>query len=481
MLTLDTIGGSTSYLTASNVDTLAAQYKASLSTPETAWKNQQTSITARLSVLATLRSKLSALSDTAGNLASAGSLSSLKSYNATSSNASVLSATVDSTADVAAHAIQVSQLAKNDIVYSNRITSGATSIADATGAGTMTFHINVNSVDTPVNVAIKAGDTNKTILDNIVTAINGTSSGVRAFTVADTATTEKLVISGSATGTSNAIVLSDTSGALLAGLGLSASVLTNRTASTATNGGYANSDSSKLDAKFNVDGIDIVRETNSVNDVIKGVTLNLAGVQSATDQPVTLSVGANEDAIKSEINQFISNYNDALSYLNAKTSIDPTTYVRQILAGDAMFNGLRYDMRVVVGGVVSGLPQGDPTMLADIGITAGEDGTLSLSDSTKLETALSNGPGKVAALFNSSTGIAKLLQTKLDTFVNVSGALDRETDSLNDQMTYLTTRIKNFDARVSVQVDKYRRDLQTLIATLTEMQQQQSTLSMILG
>ena len=272
-----------------------------------------------------------------------------------------------------------------------------------------------------------------------------------------------------------------TSRTLLASLGLSGDVIATRRASTATAAGYGQSVTSKLDATFNLDGVEIVRGTNAVADVLKGVTLSLTAVQSATDQPVSLTVGGDNTAIKKQISDFITNYNDALGYLNSKMSIDPQTHVGQILAGDTMFNGLRYELRAAAGSLVTGLGDGAPAMLRDLGITSSANGTLTLSDSTKLDTALNGGPSRVAALFNAANGIAVKLKSKLDGFVKNSGVMDRETNTLNNQNKDLTTRITNFNKQLTKKADRYRLDLENLIAAVTSMQEQQASLATIIG
>ena len=48
------------------------------------------------------------------------------------------------------------------------------------------------------------------------------------------------------------------------------------------------------DASFAVDGIAITKPTNTVSDVIPGVTLNLTGT-TAAGSPTTLTIGVNTD------------------------------------------------------------------------------------------------------------------------------------------------------------------------------------------
>jgi flagellar hook-associated protein 2 len=445
------------------------------------WSAKQTTINARLSVLSTLKTKLQALSDAAKDLAAPGSLSGLSIFTVSSSNASIVTGTANADADVATHTLLVTQLAKRDVIHTDRLVSDVTTVSDGEGAGTKTIRVSVNGISTDVNIALQAGDTNKSVLSKIAAALNSSSSSVSASVIADTATTQKLVIASKTSGSTNAVSLADVTGTLLTSLGLSSDVISTRRASTSTAAGYGQSDSTKLNAMFTLDDVEIIRGSNTVADVLKGVTLNLTSVQSAADQPVSLSVGGDNTAIKKKITDFISTYNDTLGFLNSKMSIDKQTHARQILAGDTMFNSLRYDLRKAVGSFVKDLGISAPAMLRDVGITASADGTLTLSDSTKLDSALVGGPARLAALFNATNGIALQLKTKLSGFVKTSGVMDRETDSLNSQNTGLTNRIATFNKQLTKKADKYRWDLENLIASATAMQEQQATLASLIG
>ena len=74
-----------------------------------------------------------------------------------------------------------------------------------------------------------------------------------------------------------------------------------------------------------VDGVGVTRDSNTVSDVLTGVTLNLVGQQASGDNPVSLVVSADTNAISSDVQNFVTNYNTALSYLNSQTAINAST------------------------------------------------------------------------------------------------------------------------------------------------------------
>ncbi len=67
------------------------------------------------------------------------------------------------------------------------------------------------------------------------------------------------------------------------------------------------------DAKFTIDGASYVRTSNTVDDVLAGVTLNLQGVSSSN---VTLSITADTDTSLDAIATFVAEYNKVIEKLS---------------------------------------------------------------------------------------------------------------------------------------------------------------------
>ncbi len=463
----------------SQVDQLVAQYRASVRKPIVATENKKLNLNNRLTVLSDLRTKLTTLQSTIDDLSKTGSESTINAFAVSSSNADVATGTATSLAGESSHALKVTQLAKNDTIVSNRLTSSATSIITAQGAGTKSFSITINGKTTNVSVNLVAGETNSSILSKITTAINDSDAEVSASSVVDTTSTKRLMLVSKTTGAEQAISLSNISGTLLDDLGLTSSVLTGRTQSTSTTAGYSNTSIASLNSKFNVDGIDFEKSTNSVTDVLTGLTLNFAGIQTESDAPVLLTVAADKTKIKEKINKFITDYNSVMSYLKAKTSTDAANNSRQVLAGDSTFVGLKIDLRNIASGTVSSVLTGNPKMLTDLGIAIARDGSLSLKNPDLLDTKLSSVTA-VADIFNSTGGVATRIQTVLKRMLSASaGQMDVATKTTSTQITNYTDQIARFDKRLDKHVEKYRDDFLRLQAVMAQVSQQQSIISSI--
>ncbi|HXF99322.1 MAG TPA: flagellar filament capping protein FliD [Bacteroidota bacterium] len=464
----------------SQIAALVEQYRLSISKPARRLEDRRTTLNTRLSVLAELRSKLTALHTLAKDLKATGSLSKFSVFSVESSLPTIVTGTATSTAAPGTHTLLVTQLAKADTVISSQLSASATGIADTEGAGTKTIRITVNGVSTDVSFAIEAGQSNETVLNNVAAAINAASgAGVTASVVADTTGTRRLVLTSKQTGSTNAVSLQDVSGTVLATIGLGADVITNRTASSGTAGGYLYSSVDLLDAKFKLDGIDIVRGTNSVSDVLTGVTLDLKATQAPTDTPVTLKIGTDKEKVQTTIQDFIKAYNEALTFLRSKTSVNPDNKTREILASDQVFKDLWIRMRAIVGGVVSSVTTGNPSLLSEIGIKAASDGTLSLSDTAAFEDALLSDVRKVSDLFNSSNGIAVQLSDLVSLFTSSGGQIDIVQNGTQDQLTSIKAALQRTNAQIDRRVEAFRIQFEALQNALNRITLQSQAISRI--
>ena len=73
------------------------------------------------------------------------------------------------------------------------------------------------------------------------------------------------------------------------------------------------------DARLSIDGIEITRKENSIDDLVPGVTLNLRG---ESEKDVTLNIRPDREMIKDRIISFIGTYNRLQAELSILTSTD---------------------------------------------------------------------------------------------------------------------------------------------------------------
>jgi flagellar hook-associated protein 2 len=135
-----------------------------------------------------------------------------------------------------------------------------------------------------------------------------------------------------------------------------------------------------------VDGVSYQRASNSMSDVIPGVTLDL----KKADPGALISLGATRPtgAITSTMTDFVAAMNDLKKTLASARS---STNARAVFELERRLSRL-------IGQPLTSSTNG-PRSMADLGVTTNRDGSLTL-DSKKLEAALKSWPDAVEAIFN---------------------------------------------------------------------------------
>jgi flagellar hook-associated protein 2 len=294
----------------------------------------------------------------------------------------------------------------------------------------------VNYTAQGASISVEATDSLNAIAAKINDGTYGEGSGVVASVV-----DRQLVLTSSTTGASHTISAQDSSGTVLQSLG----VLTGT-------GTYKNVMQTALDAVFTVNGLSVTRSQNTgLTDVITGVTLNLAA--DSPSKSATLNVSSDMTAAKSAIQTFIDQMNSVQTYLEEKTAITSfndgisTTYTRGTLADDNVFGDLRSDLFMAfMNPVTSGTYQS----LRDIGLTINDSLQVTISDSSKLETALSTNLDGVTALMDQVMGT---MESKLTRFTGVSGGetgyLDQAISNFSTELSGMNLEIKDMSARLN--------------------------------
>lgn len=415
-----------------DINTLVTQLVSSEGQPAfNAIERQETAANARLSGLGTLKSALSGFQTVVSTLKD-GTL--FKTHQATSSDESILKVTAGAGSVAGIHSIEVTQLAKKQ----NSITTAEfANSADIVGTGSLTFSaasgatfdLTVDASNNSLSAlrdAINSASSNSFVTASIINVDNATSTG----------TISKLVLTAKDAGSTNAFTVtgSDDDG-VDDDSGLSRLFTSQLNAQTVAS-----------DAVIKVDGQTATRSSNSMTDVLQGVTLDLQKAQVGTK--IDVNVSLDNESIGKTIGNFVTAYNK----LHATTkslgqyggSTDGSGSGNGALIGDSTLRLAATQIRQLSANSVSS-GAGDYNSLAMIGIKIDKDGVMSL-DSTQLNKALSANLQSVSEVFTSSDGVATRLDSKLNEFLQSGGPLDSQQTSLNKQLSTLSNR------RLDVQV-----------------------------
>lgn len=122
-------------------------------------------------------------------------------------------------------------------------------------------------------------------------------------------------------------------------------------------------------AVFKLDGVTITRESNTVNDLIDGITFSLKQ-PIANTTPITLSVSADTDIVTNAINAFADVYNE-LRVFQAKQNErgdDGLPTETAVLANDPTLRSIVTSVTDEITAMVKGITGGNPAALTDIGV-----------------------------------------------------------------------------------------------------------------
>jgi flagellar hook-associated protein 2 len=262
-------------------------------------------------------------------------------------------------------------------------TVSSTYLADATTAPVGQGDLTLTTSNGTATLTIDASNDN---LDGLAAAITGAGLGLTASVTTD-ANGSYLVVADSGGGTPSFTLTP----AADAQAGLS------RFAYGGTPPAQMTQAQAARDAVIRMDGVDITRASNSIDDVIDGVTLNLVSAQPGTT--VTLGASRPTAAIGQAVSDFVAAFNELKSQIDtatasASTSSDGTAGA---LYGNAGIREMQRQLSRLSSTVLN--TSGGPQTLAEIGVATNRDGTLSL-DQNQLNKALATYPDAVEAMFN---------------------------------------------------------------------------------
>jgi flagellar hook-associated protein 2 len=142
------------------------------------------------------------------------------------------------------------------------------------------------------------------------------------------------------------------------------------------------------DARVTVDGAVITKDSNTITDIIEGVTLNLVG--ASDDTTVTLKVERDIASIKSTIQGMANSYNSVMGYINTQFSYDEDEEeVGGVLFGDGTLRSVKSELINTVTETVTGLSS-DYNRLALIGITLDDSVNMTIDDDDLTEALETN-------------------------------------------------------------------------------------------
>jgi flagellar hook-associated protein 2 len=274
-------------------------------------------------------------------------------------------------------------------------------------------------------------------LNDVVQKINNASGPLTASILTAGPSTVRLLLSSRASGEVGRIVAE--------GEGVGMSLATTAAARNAVIAVGASSDAG---------GTLVQSSTNDFEEVISGLKLTVAGVDSS---PVQVSVTKNSSSIEKNLQLFVDQFNKVVEKLDKETLFDAENKITGQLFGSGEALRIEQTMTNLVSARTFGT--GKVQSLADLGITLGENGKLSF-DKTRLNRILESNTSDVEAYFTKeNTGFAARAKKTMDSLVAVrtgalvvrSEALQRRVEDGSQRVEFLTGRLNAERTRLEKQ------------------------------
>ncbi|WP_287927367.1 flagellar filament capping protein FliD [Diaphorobacter sp.] len=423
-------------------------------------------IDTKISSFGQIKSAMSALHEAARNLTS---VDTWRSKQITTGDKTAVTGAATSTAAAANFSLEVQSLARGQSLASGTFASGATMGAagqitlqkgrwDASGTG---FTAGSSS---PVTLSISATDT----LSDVAAKITQSGSGITAVVVKG-AQGDQLLVRGNETGTENGFSMSASGGGALSGLAYDQNGQTMTRTAAAAN------------AEFTIDGLAVTSATNTAQDVVPGVTLNLLRTTTA---PVEVSVGTDKDALKDKVKAFQEAFNKLNSLLGSLSAYDAgkESGEQAPLLGESVVRSLQNTLRGMVQQTL-----GDGSSLTSIGLEMKLDGGMRnpslMLDTKKLDAALSD-PVKLENLL-AGDGATEGLISRVRDFAfaanSVDGDLSTRTKGLESTKKSNQSAIEAMDTRLQQRQANMLKQYQALDAKMAGMSSLGSFISAQVG
>lgn len=377
------------------------------------------------------------------------------------SDSDTLTATVSSKASVGLNTVKVNNIAYRDNLISNQL-----QLDQAFGSGTFNFTISSGESTANIEIELDGDETNEEVMKKIASAVNSNDElDITAAYIKDTNSTGRLSFTSNNTGADNKVVI--TGDDALKTFGIHQSQLSNgdtgRTLVGDTSAGYKYADVVDLNSEIEVNGIKVQRNTNSMDDVLEGVTLNLIRPQDADSQEVILDTQIDVKAVEDLIKPLLTEYNNLLGFLNNNKSMQRS---------DPSVGSLRANIRGLASNQISSAQSDAPSYLMELGISVSSTGTLSLTDTEKLKNFLEEDPQKVADLFTSEDSFVSKISNTIANLQGDGGLIRSRTLSISDQIDYNKERTLELESRIDQQASALRKQYTSYLESIYEAQAQ---------
>jgi flagellar hook-associated protein 2 len=265
--------------------------------------------------------------------------------------------------------------------------------------------------------------------------------------------------------------------------------------------------SAAQDAIIVMEGIEMTRPSNTINDFIPGVTVT---ARSISERPVRLEIQPNREEVKNSIISLVGNYNRLMAELNILTRsddrlIDELTYLDKseidemrrrlgAFSGDSTLTQFRSNLLRAVSAAYPTDEERDLALLAQIGISTNVQGGGSYNASQlrgylqikeeALDAAIERHLPAIKQLFGLDTtgdmlvdtGVAFNLDALSRPFVETGGIISLKTGTIDSRISEDKRRIDTMERQLAAKEADLKMQYSRMESAYARMEQMSSSL-----
>jgi flagellar hook-associated protein 2 len=412
---------------------------------------QQKAEQARLTAYGNLTSALSRLQTAFAALKATSAYGDLK---ASSSDATILAATANSSAAKGSFTIDVTSLARAQVTASGERQFNDINAPIIDGG---TFSITQNGTTTNVDL------TTVTTLAQLRDAINSAQTGVKAAIVNDGSTADspakpfRLVLTSSTPGLANAFTVNDQT------------TYQGGTAGSALNLSTDPTNGVALDTAFAYNGIQIRSASTTVSNAIPGVTLKLLKPGLST-----VTIDSDDSSLETKVKEVVEAFNNFNDFVQTQYKLPTAGTTRPPLATDPLLRGLNRQIRTYFTTEHSN--SGDIQNLSSMGLRLTQSGKLEINDSA-LTAALTNDPDGVKAFLSDASGFAGKVSNYIESLTGSDGTIESTESRIQTNIDSYTRRIIVLEGQLALREEALTRQFAAADQAISQMNSQGNALN----
>ena len=240
------------------------------------------------------------------------------------------------------------------------------------------------------------------------------------------------------------------------------------------------------DAKLTYNGIPIERDTNNIDDIVSGLSLELTSI-TETGKDVIVRIARDDEGIAEEMQAFVESYNEMYNKLQELTKYDAETEISGVFNGNSEIRSITRQLNAIINST-----DANGTSLVKYGVYMNKDGTLTFEQDT-FNTAFQEDPDAAVEFFRSSTttskgqtietdGVFTKLRDTMDSLITGSNSTLKilETTLINEQKTLnedKTSTQESIDTKYEIMAEKWSAYDQMI----AQMQQSANTITQLIN